>query len=169
MAEKSAGTGGQYLSFELDGELFGLEVGTVREVLEHSRITRVPRAPDFLRGVINLRGNVVAVIDLKRKFGVGATEMTDSTCIVIIEVEIDGDASVVGILADGVREVVALESQEIEPPPSIGSWMRAEYITGMVRSGDHFLMLLDIQRVFLEDEEIAKARQAIENGDDEED
>lgn len=148
MTEENGRAGGQYLSFELDGELFGLEVGTVREVLEFSSITRVPRAPDYMRGVINLRGNVVAVIDLKRRFGAEATVTTDNTCIVIIEVEIDGEPAIVGLLADGVQEVTAIEPKDIEPPPSIGSWLRAEYITGMVRAGEHFLMLLDIKRVF---------------------
>jgi len=137
----------QYLTFRLDEELFALEIGKVREVLEFSAITRVPRMPDFMRGVINLRGNVVPVVDLKLKLGLARTEKTIDTCVIIAEVEVDGEKTVLGALADSVQEVVDLDPSQINPPPRIGTRIDASCIRGMGKREECFIILLDIDRV----------------------
>jgi purine-binding chemotaxis protein CheW len=142
----------QYLTFKLDQELYALEIGKVREVLEFSSVTRVPRMPEFMRGVINLRGNVVPVVDLKLKLGLPATERTIDTCVVIAEVQVDGEATVLGALADSVQEVVELESDQMSPAPHVGTRITADCIRGMGRQDDHFLMLLDIDHVLSADD-----------------
>ncbi len=138
----------QYLTFTLDGELFALDIAKVREVLEFASVTKVPRTPDFMRGVINLRGNVVPVLDLRLKFGLSATEKTVNTCVIITEVEIDGEPTVLGALADAVQEVLELEPEQIDPPPRIGTRLDTAFIRGMGKRDDRFLILLDIDRVF---------------------
>ncbi|MEW6489200.1 MAG: chemotaxis protein CheW [Thermodesulfobacteriota bacterium] len=142
----------QYLTFTLDQEHFAVEIAKVREVLEFGGLTKVPRTPEFMRGVINLRGSVVPVVDLKRKFGMGATEATVSTCVVIAEVAVDGEATVLGALADSVQEVIELDPAQVEPPPRIGTRLRTEFIRGMGKRDEEFLILLDIDRVFSADE-----------------
>ncbi|MCP4041146.1 MAG: chemotaxis protein CheW, partial [Gammaproteobacteria bacterium] len=107
----------QYLTFTLDGESFATEIAQVREVLEFCRITKVPRTPDYMRGVINLRGSVVPVVDLRLQFGMQATEPTIDTCIVIVEVRIDGQSTVLGALADSVQEVIEFRRDQLEPAP----------------------------------------------------
>ncbi|MBE0617210.1 MAG: chemotaxis protein CheW [Proteobacteria bacterium] len=148
MAEAAVGTSNQYLTFTLDEEVFALEIAKVREVLEFSGVTKVPRTPEFMRGVINLRGSVVPVVDLKRKFGMGTTERSVDTCVIIAEVELEGETAVLGALADSVQEVLDLEPAQIEPPPRMGNRMRTEFIRGMGKRDDQFLILLDIDRVF---------------------
>src|SRR5512135_2772114 len=111
----------QYLTFRLGEEVFALEISQVREVLDYTQITRVPRMPAFMRGVINLRGSVVPVVDLRLKFGMSETERTVSTCIVIAEVVLGGERTLLGALADSVQEVVDLEPGQIEPPPRLGA------------------------------------------------
>src|SRR5512134_1658617 len=110
----------QYLTFTLDEELFALDIGKVREVLEFTSVTRVPRTPEFMRGVINLRGSVVPVVDLRLKFGLSRTESTIDTCVIITEVESGAEKTVLGALADSVQEVIELEPRNIEPPPRMG-------------------------------------------------
>src|SRR5512144_2930071 len=107
----------QYLTFRLGAEVFALDITQVREVLDYTPITRVPRMPAFMRGVINLRGAVVPVVDLRLKFGMTETERAVNTCIVIAEIELDGERTVIGALADSVREVIDLEPGQIEPAP----------------------------------------------------
>lgn len=148
MASAPIAENGQYLTFTLDGEVFALEIGKVREVLEYTTVTRVPRTPEFMRGVINLRGNVVPVVDLRRKFGMGATEDTVDTCSVITEVEIDGETTLLGALADSVQEVVDFEADQIEPPPRMGTRLDTAFIRGMGRREEEFVIILDIDRVF---------------------
>ncbi|MEZ4527252.1 MAG: chemotaxis protein CheW [Desulfobacterales bacterium] len=142
----------QYLTFTLGEENFALEIAKVREVLDYTKITRVPRMPDFLRGVINLRGNVVPVIDLRLKLGMSATEKTLDTCIVIAEIMIEGELVQVGALADSVKEVISLEAARISPPPRIGTKLRNEFIRGMGKLDEGFLIILDIDRVLSEDD-----------------
>lgn len=137
----------QYLTFRLDEEMFALDIGKVREVLEFSGITRVPRTPDFMRGVINLRGNVVPVVDLKLKLGLSRTEKTIDTCVVITEVEVDGEKTVLGALADSVQEVVELDPSQIDPPPRMGTRIDTSTIRGMGKRDEHFLIILDIDHV----------------------
>jgi purine-binding chemotaxis protein CheW len=143
---------GQYLTFKLDEEVFALDISQIREVLEFTAITKVPRTPEFMRGVINLRGNVVPVIDLRLKFAMTRTERTISTCIIIVEVNVEKETIVLGALADSVQEVIELESTQIEPPPKIGTRLNTDFIRGMGKRNDEFIIILDIDRVFSEEE-----------------
>jgi purine-binding chemotaxis protein CheW len=138
----------QYLSFKLDEEEFALEISKVREVLDLTKITKVPQTPDFVKGVINLRGAVVPVVDLKRKFGMIETERTVHTRIIIGEVAIDGETTVLGALADAVHEVMDLEPENIEPAPKIGTRLNTEFLKGMGKRNEEFIMILDIDKVF---------------------
>ncbi len=138
----------QYLTFKLDDEVFGLAVGKVREVLDFTTVTRVPQTPAYMRGVINLRGSVVPVIDLNLKFGMKKTEKTVNTCIIVTEIEMEGEVTVLGALADSVQEVVELEPDQIEPAPKIGTKLNTEFIKGMGKRDEVFIILLDIDRVF---------------------
>ncbi|MEK6532157.1 MAG: chemotaxis protein CheW [Deltaproteobacteria bacterium] len=142
----------QYLTFRLDNEVYALDITKVREVLDFTTITKVPKTPDFMRGVINLRGNVVPVLDLKLKFGLQKTEKTVNTCVIIAEIPIDGEVAVFGVLADSVQEVIDLEPEQIEPPPRIGTRLKTEFITGMGKRDDNFIIILDIDRAFSMDE-----------------
>ena len=138
----------QFLTFRLDEEVFALDITKVREVLDFTTVTKVPRTPEFMRGVINLRGSVVPVVDLRVKFGMTRTESTVNTCIIISEVAVDGEQMVLGCLADSVQEVLDLEAGSIAPAPRIGTKLRTEFIKGMGRREDRFIILLDIDRVF---------------------
>jgi purine-binding chemotaxis protein CheW len=142
----------QLLTFTLDEELFAVEINKVREVLEFKGATKVPRVPDFMRGVINLRGNVVPVVDLKMKFGIGRTEQSVSACVIIAEVSVDGEQVILGALADAVQEVFDLESQYIEPPPKIGTRLDTAFIQGMGKRNDQFVIILDFDSIFTADE-----------------
>jgi len=148
----------QYLTFRLEDEVFALDITKVREVLDYTIVTKVPRTPDFMRGVINLRGSVVPVVDLRLKFGMTATESGVNTCIIITEVQVDNETVVLGALADAVQEVLDLEPGSISPPPRIGTKLRTEFIKGMGRQNDRFLIILDIDKVFSVDE-LAAVRQ----------
>jgi purine-binding chemotaxis protein CheW len=138
----------QYLTFKLADEIFALDVAKVREILELTTITKVPQTPDFMRGVINLRGSVVPVVDMRLKFGMSMTEQTVDTCIIVAEVTLDGDVIVLGALADSVQEVVEMEPGSIEPAPHIGAKLDTNFIKGMGKIDDHFVMILDIDRIF---------------------
>ena len=142
----------QYLTFKLDEEIFALDISKVREVLDFTTITKVPRTPDFMRGVINLRGSVVPVVDMRLKFGMHATEKTVNTCIIIVEISLDGETTVLGALADSVQEVMDLEPDQIEPAPRIGTRLRTDFIRGMGKRDSNFIMILDIDKVFSSDE-----------------
>lgn len=138
----------QYLTFKLDQEVFGLAIGKVREVLDFTTVTRVPQTPLYMRGVINLRGNVVPVIDLHQKFGLSQTEKTVNTCIVIAEIDMDGETTILGVLADSVQEVLDIEPEQIAPAPKIGTKLNTDFIRGMGKHNDEFIILLDIDKVF---------------------
>lgn len=155
MKETKSTETSQYLTFKIGEEIFALEVSQVREVLDMTRITRVPRAPDFMRGVINVRGSVVPVVDLRLKFGLTRTENTVDTRIVVMEINLDGEATVLGALADSVNEVIELEPSCIENPPRIGMRWKTEFIKGIGKREDvdaKFIIILDIDRVFSTDE-----------------
>jgi purine-binding chemotaxis protein CheW len=121
----------QYLSFNLDDEVFALDISKVREVLEYTTVTKVPQTPAFMQGVINLRGSVVPVIDMRLKFGMSVTEKTINTCVIIVEINLDGHTTVLGAMADSVQEVFELEADQIEPAPEIGTRLKTEFIKGM--------------------------------------
>ena len=142
----------QYLTFKLDDEVFALDISQVREVLDFTTVTKVPRTPDFMKGVINLRGNVVPVVDLKLKFDMPKTEKTVNTCIIITEVNVGGEKTVIGALSDSVQEVMDLDPENIEPAPKIGTTLRTEFIKGMGKRNDKFVIILDIDNVFSEEE-----------------
>lgn len=147
----------QYLSFKLGSEVFAIDVAQVREVLDLTTITTVPRTPEFMAGVINLRGSVVPVVDLRLCFDMTKTVSTRNTCIVVVEVMIDNEATVIGALADSVEEVIDLEPEQIQPAPRIGTKIRTDFIRGMGKRETQFIMILDIDRVFSA-EEIAVVR-----------
>ncbi len=142
----------QYLTFKLADEIFAFDVAKVREILELTTITKVPQTPDFMRGVINLRGSVVPVIDLKMNFAMTRTEQTINTCIIVVEVSLHGEAIVLGVLADSVQEVVEMEPSVIEPPPKLGTKLNTAFIKGMGKVGESFVMILDIDKVFSAEE-----------------
>jgi purine-binding chemotaxis protein CheW len=142
----------QYLSFRLGEEIFAIDVTKTHEVLDYSPVTRVPQTPSFMLGVINLRGSVVPVIDLRLKFGMPGAEQTRDTCIIVMEVAVDGETSVIGARVDAVLEVMDLDEGEIEAPPRIGTKLKTEYIEGMANRGDRFMILLEIDRIFSSDE-----------------
>ena len=122
VAETSKTT--QYLTFKLQDEIFALDISTVREVLDFTVITKVPRTPAFMRGVINLRGSVVPVIDLRLKFGMTVTEKTVNTCVIIVEVKVHDETVILGVLADSVQEVMDLDAEHVEPAPRIGTHLK---------------------------------------------
>jgi purine-binding chemotaxis protein CheW len=152
MAEELKIEANQYLTFMLDDEVYALDIRQVREVLDFTDITKVPRMPDFMRGVINLRGGVVPVVDLRLKFNLGATQKTVDTCIIIIDVTLDGETTLLGALADSVQEVLDLDQSQIQPPPKIGTRLRTDFILGMGKKNDNFIIILDIDRVFSSEE-----------------
>ena len=152
MAVESMTETTQFLTFKLEDELFALNIDKVREVLDFTSITKVPQTPDYMRGVINLRGSVVPVVDLRLKFGKTMAEQTVNTCVIIVEVEMDGEKVVMGAMADAVQEVLNLEAGQIEPPPRIGSKLNLEFIRGMGKHTDQFIIILDIDKVFSVDE-----------------
>jgi len=138
---------GKYLTFELAGEPFGLEILKVQELIGMMNVTRVPRTPDFVRGVINLRGKVIPVIDLRRKFGLEAVEDTDRTCIIVVQVPRGESMVTMGIIVDEVSEVLDVTADQIEPPPSFGASVSTEFILGIGKVGEKVVMLLDVGRI----------------------
>ncbi len=147
-ASPSHDVGGKYLTFELAGEDYGLGILTVREILKIMEITSVPRMPSYVKGVVNLRGKVIPVVDLRSKFGIEAVEATDETCIIVVVV---GGVET-GIVVDRVLEVLDIASDDIDPPPSFGAAVGSDFILGMGRRGEGVTILLDISTVLQERE-----------------
>ena len=143
---------GQYMTFRLGNELFAISVAQVREVLEISQITRVPTAPSYMRGVVNVRGQATPVVDLRLKFGLPQGPDTVHTRIIVMELELDGEATVLGGVADSVHEVIELEPGAINPPPRIAMRWRTDFIQGMGKRADDFIIILDVNAVFSSDE-----------------
>ena len=142
----------QYLTFGLGDEVFALETGCVREVIELVPVTRIPKTPPFLRGVINLRGHAVPVVDLRIKFDMPTVADTVNTCIIIVDVEVEGEYCSMGAIVDSVREVFEMTSDQINPPPRMGASIRADFIRGMGKQNEEFIMILDIAKVFSQEE-----------------
>ena len=142
----------QYLTFKLGDEVFTVDVGRVREILEITTITKVPKTPDFMRGVINLRGSVVPVIDLRLIFGMSESEQTVNTCIIVVEVTMNDEIIVLGCLADSVQEVIEMDAEQIESAPHIGTQLNTDFIKGMGKHDGRFVMILDIDKVFSSEE-----------------
>ncbi len=147
MSEKTIHETGQYLTFKLADEVFALDVANVREILEYSKITKVPKTADFLLGVINVRGSVVPVLDMRLRLGLPAVAPTVDTCIVVMEISIDGETVIVGALVDSVQEVFELEAHMIEPAPRIGTRWKTEFIQGLGKRDEAFIMILDIEKL----------------------
>lgn len=138
----------QYMTFKLGDELFAIDVAQVREVLEVSQITKVPTAPDYMRGVVNVRGQATPVVDLRLRFGLPKGTDTVHTRIIVMELELDGEATVLGGIADSVHEVIELEPANIDPAPRIAMRWRTEFIQGMGKRGEEFIIILDVNAVF---------------------
>ena len=150
-----------YLSFKLGDEVFAANVSKVLNILEMTKITKVPKAPDYMKGVINLRGTVLPLVDTRIKFGLTATEFTANTCILVLDIQIGDESLQVGGLVDAVQEVLEIEEHQILPAPNIGSKYHSEFISGMYKvNEDQFIMLLDMDKVFSVDELIQVAESA---------
>ena len=147
--------GGKYLTFGLGAVEFGLEILAVREIMKLINITAIPRVPSYVRGVFNLRGQVIAVVDLRAKFGMEAVPATDQTCIIMVEVAHDGQKLSTGIIVDRVSEVLEIPGSSIEKPPEFGSDVAENFILGMGKVGDKVKILLDISKV-LNSAEVAR-------------
>jgi len=143
---------GQYLTFTLRGEMFAIGILNIKEILEYGSLTAVPMMPDFIRGVINLRGAVVPVVDLAARFGGRPSEVTKRTCIVIIEVNADAGQQDIGVVVDAVSEVLEIPAGEIEPPPAFGAKIRADFIHGMGKVDGKFVIILNVDKVLSVDE-----------------
>lgn len=141
-----------FLSFTLGDEAFATNVAKVLNILEMIKITKVPKTPDYMLGVINLRGSVLPLIDLRIKFGLKQTAFTTKTCILVLEVEVNKDLLKVGALVDSVQEVFEVSPEKIQPPPNIGSKYKSDIIYGIVMPSEEFIMLLDMDKIFSVDE-----------------
>jgi purine-binding chemotaxis protein CheW len=167
MEENNTVSSQQYVTFSLCEELFGVEVSRTREILSLTPVTSVPQTPEYLLGVINLRGQVVPVVDMRLKLGLTAGADTEDTCIIVVDVQVDGEVITVGALADAVREVIDIRSDQIEPPPRLGTRLNTEFINGMGKVDEQFMILLNIDKIFNSDE-FAWVQDAAENAVDEE-
>jgi purine-binding chemotaxis protein CheW len=143
---------GQYLIFTLSGEAFAIDILHVKEIIEYGQLTEVPMMPEVVRGVINLRGAVVPVIDLSARFGRAPTQVGRRTCIAIVELKQEGERHDVGIIVDAVNEVVEIPPADIEPPPSFGTPLRTDFIAGMGKLEGKFVIMLSGERVLCLDE-----------------
>lgn len=143
---------GTYLSFRLGDEDFAAEISKVKEVLEYPVITKVPRMPAYVCGVTNLRGSVVPVVDMRPKFGMSSVERTVDTCVIILDVQLEGEAVTIGCLVDSVKEVFEMDASRIEAPPRMGTCINADFLKGMGALDEGFLMILDIDRVLSAEE-----------------
>jgi len=155
----------QYLTFFIGGEEYAVGILRVREIIQYGGVTRVPRAPRWVRGVINLRGSVVPVIDLAVRFEQAPCAPTRSTCIVIAEVELDSESVVVGVLADSVSQVFELPVADVQPAPSFGTRVRVDFLLGLGRAGERLLLLLDVDKL-LSAEEVAAVHSLANAGDE---
>ncbi len=153
----------QYLTFLLGGEMFAIEILNIREIIEYGALTTVPMMPPFIRGVINLRGAVVPVIDLSVRFARAPVEVTRRTCIIIIEINNAGEKQDIGVVVDSVSEVLDIPANMIEPPPSFGARIRTDFIQGMGKVNDCFVIILNVHNV-LSVEEMAQMTQTAQLG-----
>lgn len=166
MNSKETDKTNQYLTFTMSEENYAIPVTHIREVLLVPKLTRIPRMPDFMRGVVNLRGSVVPILDLKLKFGMGKTEVSAETAIVVVEIpfgDSDGTTNLLhlGIFTDSVKKVITIQKEEIEPPPKIGTRISNSFIMGMGHVDDDFIVILDIREILTdEDLELVETVQA---------
>lgn len=151
-ARPEGGVGRQYLVFTLNSETFAIDILQIREIIEFGELTSVPMTPPTVRGVINLRGAVVPVIDLSARFGRGSARVGRRSCIVIVEVDTESGTQTLGVMVDGVNEVLEIPAADIEPAPAFGARIRTDFIAGMARIDHRFVILLDVSRVLSVDE-----------------
>ncbi len=152
----------QYLTFMLRGEVFAIGILAIKEIIEYGKLTEVPRMPEFIRGVINLRGAVVPVVDLAARFGKDTTDIGRRTCIVIIEVANDDGTQVIGVMVDAVNAVVEIPQSEIEAAPSFGAKIRTDFIQGMGKLDGNFVIILNVDKVLSANElEVAKQTESL--------
>ena len=137
----------QYLTFFLSDEEYAVNIQRVKEIIEYTTVTKVPKVPEWIRGVINLRGSVVPVVDLSVRFGLAERPVTKTTCIVVLEIEQDSERTVMGVIVDAVNQVIDLTPDDIEEPPSFGTRVRLDYLFGMGKLGKKFALILNIDRV----------------------
>lgn len=142
----------RYVTFKLGDEMFAIDVFKAREVLDVTHVTRVPTSPAYMRGVVNVRGNSIPVIDLRSKFGLPQKEDTKNTRIIVLELEVEEQTVVIGGLADSVHEVIELEPEDINESPSLGMKWRTDLILGMGKRDENFIIILDIERILNEEE-----------------
>ena len=148
---KAVAPAGKYLGFRLADEIYALEILRVQEIISLINITRVPRVPDFVAGVINLRGKVIPVMNIRLKLGFMKVEYTEKTCIIVVEIFRDGYSVSIGIIVDEVSEVITLGPENIAETPSLGASVNTEYLMGIGKSEGRIVMLLDIDRIFSKD------------------
>ncbi len=142
----------QFLTFLLDGEPFAISILVIKEIIEYGNLTTVPLMPEFIKGVLNLRGQVLPVIDLAARFGRAPAEIARRTCIVIVEMDNDGEKQDVGVVVDSVSEVMDIAASAIQAPPAFGAKIRVDFIEGMVEVGARFIIILNVDRVLSLDE-----------------
>jgi purine-binding chemotaxis protein CheW len=159
-AHQSPAQTGQYLTFVTAGEEYGIAILKVKEIVEYGTVTAVPNTPGWIRGVTNLRGTVVPVVDLAVKFALPASRITKFSCIIITEVMSEGEMLTLGVLADSVSQVLDLSGDEIENPPPFGTRVKLEYLLGMGRMGQKFCLILNIDKVLSTDELLAVVESA---------
>ncbi len=143
---------GKYLTLKLASEEYGLEILKVQEIIFMQEVTQIPRTPNFVRGVINLRGKVIPVIELRTKFGMDNTEDTIYTCIIVVQIGINDNSLTMGIIIDDVSEVLDISASDIQETPSFGTEIETDFIMGVGKIGDNLKMLLDIEKVLTRDE-----------------
>ena len=148
----AAAPAGQYLTFVLGGEVFALGILAIKEIIEYSDLTTVPMTPQYVRGVINLRGAVVPVLDLLVRFARQPSPVTKRTCIVIVEINAGGERHDIGLVVDAVNAVLDIPAGDIEPPPAFGATVRTEYIQGMAKVSNRFVILLDVDQALAAEE-----------------
>ena len=146
---------GKYLTFSLAGEEYGIGILKVKEIIGMMAITVVPRTPSYVKGVINLRGKVIPVVDLRLKFGMGANDCTERTCIIVVEITVAAEKILTGIIVDSVSEVLNIKGGDIEDTPGFGSKLNMDYILGMAKTGGRVKILLDIDQVLNNNSEVA--------------
>lgn len=142
----------QYLTFGIDGETYGIAVAKVREVLEYQKPTKLPKAANFLKGLINVRNVGIPVVDLRAKFGLPEIEVTQDTAILVVEIDAADGQVIIGAIADEVYEVIELEADKLEPPPCFGVKIDSQFIKNVGKRDDRFIIILDLDRAFINDE-----------------
>lgn len=163
MDKEELGQINSYLTFKLGEEEFAANVSKVLSIMEMTKITKVPKSPEYMQGVINLRGQVLPVVDTRIKFGMSRTEFTQNTCIIVMEVDVENEQVLVGALVDSVQEVLELNDEDIQPPPSIGTNYKSEFISGMAKVDEKFIMILDMDKVFSA-KELEDVQTSVERG-----